>query len=151
MNRFRAALAANRYARIVCVAALVGVSLTAAAETPLTLAEAQRRALERSTQLRARQWAVDAAREMAIAAGQLPDPVAKLQINNLPINGEDAWSLTQDFMTMRSVGLMQEITRAEKRAARAQRFESEADKSTAERLADVATIRRDAALAWLDR
>ena len=151
MNRFLAAPAAQRYVRIVCVAALVGVSLTAAAETPLTLAEAQRRALERSTQLRARQWATDAAREMAIAAGQLPDPVAKLQINNLPINGEDAWSLTQDFMTMRSVGLMQEITRAEKRAARAQRFESEADRSTAERLAEVAAIRRDTALAWLDR
>lgn len=151
MKRFRAALAAHRYVRIVCAAVLVGVSSTAVAETPLTLAEAQRRALERSTQLRARQWAADAAREMAIAAGQLPDPVAKLQINNLPLDGEDRFSLTRDFMTMRSVGLMQEVTRADKRAARAQRFESEADRSAAERLADVAAIRRDTALAWLDR
>jgi len=151
MKRFRAALAAHRYVRIICAAVLVGVSSTAVAETPLTLAEAQRRALERSTQLRARQWAGDAAREMAIAAGQLPDPVAKLQINNLPLDGEDRFSLTRDFMTMRSVGLMQEVTRADKRAARAQRFESEADRSAAERLADVAAIRRDTALAWLDR
>jgi outer membrane protein TolC len=54
-------------------------------------------------------------------------------------------------MTMRSVGVMQEITRAEKREANAARFEREADKSAAQRIADIATIRRDSALAWLDR
>ncbi len=54
-------------------------------------------------------------------------------------------------MTMRSVGLMQEFTRAEKLAARAARFEREADRSAAERMADVAAIERDTALAWLDR
>ena len=38
--------------------------------------------------------------------------------SNLPINGEDRFSLTQDFMTMRSVGVMQEITRSDKLKAR---------------------------------
>jgi outer membrane protein TolC len=123
----------------------------AAANTALTLAEAQRLAVARSRQLVAQDSAVTASREMAVAAGQLPDPVATLGINNLPINGPDAWSVTRDFMTMRSVGVMQEFTRAEKREARTERFEREADKARAERDVSLAAIQRDTALAWLDR
>jgi outer membrane protein TolC len=125
-------------------------SATAAAAA-LTLPEAQRLAVARSRQLVAQDSAVTAAREMAVAAGQLPDPVATLGINNLPVNGPDAWSVTRDFMTMRSVGVIQELTRAEKREARTERYEREADKARAERNVSVAAIQRDAALAWLDR
>ena len=46
---------------------------------------------------------------------------------------------------------MQEFTRDEKRLARAERFEREAEKSVAERAARVVAIQRDTALAWLDR
>jgi outer membrane protein TolC len=127
------------------------VAASATAQAPLTLAEAQRRAVERSRQLAAQDSATMAAREMAVAAAQLPDPVATLGVNNLPVNGPDAWSTTRDFMTMRSVGVMQEFTREAKRRARAERFEREADKSLADRVASVAAIRRDTALAWLDR
>ena len=127
------------------------LSAASGAQAPLTLPEAQRRAVERSRQLVAQDSAVTASREMAVAAGQLPDPVATLGVNNLPINGPDAWSLTRDFMTMSSVGVMQEFTRTEKREARAERFEREAEKSLAERVASVAAIQRDTALAWLDR
>jgi outer membrane protein TolC len=88
---------------------------------------------------------------MAVAAAQLPDPVATLGIYNLPIDGPDAFSLTRDFMTMRSIGVMQEWTREEKRRAKADRFEREADRSLVERAARAATIRRETALAWLDR
>ena len=123
----------------------------AAAQAPLTLAEAQHRAVERSRQLVAQDSAITASREMAVAAAQLPDPVATLGINNLPINGPDSFSLTRDFMTMTSVGVMQEFTRAEKREARTERFEREAEKSVAERVASIAAIQRDTALAWLDR
>jgi outer membrane protein TolC len=122
-----------------------------AAEGPLTLAEALRQAILRSRMLSAQDYAVTASREMAVAAGQLPDPVATLGVNNLPINGPDAFSLTRDFMTMSSVGVMQEFTRSEKREARAERFEREAEKSLAERSASIAAIQRDTALAWLDR
>jgi len=123
----------------------------AEAQTPLTLADAQRRAVERSRQLVAQDAATTAAREMAVAAGQLPDPVATVGVNNLPVNGPDAWSLTRDFMTMSSVGVMQEFTREGKRQARAERFEREADKVLAEKAASVAAIQRGTALAWLDR
>jgi outer membrane protein TolC len=52
---------------------------------------------------------------------------------------------------MRQIGVMQEITRSDKRQARADRFEREAEKTLAEREATVAAIRRNTALAWLDR
>ena len=122
-----------------------------AADAPLTLPEAQRRAVARSQQLAGQDSAIAAAREMAVAAGQLPDPVLKLGIDNLPVSGEDRFSLTRDFMTMRRIGVMQELTRGEKRELRAQRFEREAEKSAAERAAAVASIERATALAWLER
>ena len=132
---------------------LAGVfaSVSTGAQVPLTLAEAQRRAVERSRQLVAQDSAVAASRQMAVAAGQLPDPVVKIGVENLPVDGSDRFSVTRDFMTMRQVGLMQELTRSEKREARAERFEREADKSLAERAANMAAIQRDTAVAWLDR
>ncbi len=145
----RAAL--QSIAALAALAVLCVSSLATAADAPLTLAESQRLAVERSRQLVGHDFAITASREMAAAAGQLPDPVATFGVNNLPINGSDAWSLTRDFMTMTSVGVMQEFTRADKREARAERFEREAEKSLAARTASVAAIQRDTALAWLDR
>jgi outer membrane protein TolC len=54
-------------------------------------------------------------------------------------------------MTMRRIGVMQELTRGEKRELRGQRFEREAEKSLAERTGAIAAIQRDTAVAWLDR
>lgn len=134
------------------LAALIGwANVVVAADVPLTLAEAQRRAVERSLQLTAQSAAESASREMAVAAGQLPDPALKLGLDNLPINGADQFSVTRDFMTMRRIGLTQEFTREEKRRLRAERFEREAEKTFAEKTATVAAIQRDTALAWLER
>ena len=66
------------------------------AETPLTLADAQRRAMEHSRQTSVQDAAVTASREMALAAGQLPDPVLTLGIDNLPIDGPDQFSTTRE-------------------------------------------------------
>jgi outer membrane protein TolC len=122
-----------------------------AADAPLTLAQARHLAIERSRQLAAQDHAVAASREMAVAASQLPDPVLKAGVDNLPVTGTDRFSLTNDFMTMRRVGVTQEITRAEKRRLRGNRFEREAEKSLAEKDVTAAGIERDTALAWLDR
>ena len=136
-----------RIAAVLCFVAFA----SAAHGQLLSLADAQRRAVERSRQLTAQDAAVLASREMAVSAGQLPDPVLKLGIDNLPVTGEDRYSLTRDFMTMRRIGVMQELTRGAKRDARAQRFEREAEKSLAEKDAALAVIQRESALAWLDR
>src|SRR5437763_9541789 len=150
MKKKSAAQAARQFALAIALALFAAKSSPAIADVPLTLAEAQRQAIARSQMLVAQDFAVRASREMAVAAAQFPDPVATLGINNLPVNGPDAWSVTRDFMTMRSVGVMQEITRADKREARAQRFQREAEKSLAEKSARIASIQRDTALDWLD-
>jgi outer membrane protein TolC len=122
-----------------------------AADAPLSLAEAQRRALARSQLLPAQDAAAAAAREMAVAAGQWMDPVLKLGLDNLPVSGPDAWSVNKDFMTMGRIGVMQEWLSADKRASRTARFEREADKAQVEKAAAQANIARDTALAWIDR
>jgi outer membrane protein TolC len=131
-----------------CAAA---VALDARAQAPLTLDAALRLAQDRSRQLPAQESAAAAARQMALAAGQLPDPVLKAGVNNLPIDGADRFSLTRDFMTMRSIGVMQEFTRDEKRKARSARFDREAEAAEAGRAAALANLRRDTAMAWLER
>ena len=132
---------------LLCSAAQAAPALT----LTLTLAEAQRRAVERSRQLAAQDSSVLAAREMAAAAGQLPDPVLRLGVDNLPVDGADQFSLTRDFMTQRRIGLAQEFTRDDKRQARSARYEREAERAQAEKSATVAAIQKDTALAWLDR
>ncbi len=129
---------------------LLPLSWAGAGEAPLTLAEAQRRALAHSRQLPAKEYAATAYRESAIAAAQLPDPVLKLGVDNLPASGPDRFNLNKDFMTMRRVGVMQEITREDKRRLRADRLTQTADKSLDEKDVVTAAIERDTALAWLD-
>lgn len=126
-------------------------SQTVPLTVPLTLSQAQQLAVARSHQLIAQDLAVTASREMAIAAGQLPDPVLKAGIDNLPINGPDRGSLTSDFMTMHRIGVMQELTRSDKRQLRAQRYDRAADKSLAEKSNLITSIQRDTAIAWLDQ
>src|SRR6185503_2796127 len=73
------------------------LSAAIAAEMDLSLAQAQQFALERSRLFSAKGYGVSASREMAVAAGQLPDPNFKVGIDNLPVNGSDRFSLSNDF------------------------------------------------------
>lgn len=124
------------------------------AQTTLTLADAQRIAVERSRQLVAQDASITAAREMAVAAGQLPDPTLKFGLDALPVTsapGVQAFNTTQDSFTMRRVGVMQEFTRDEKRKLRTERGERDAERAVAEKTLTLTNIQRDTALAWLDR
>lgn len=127
------------------------VSLDAHAQQALSLEQAMRLAQERSRQLAAQDAGATASRQMAVAAGQLPDPVLKTGLSSLPISGPDRFSFTRDFSTMATVGVVQEFTRADKRSARAGRFEREAEVAEAGRAVALANLRRDTAMAWLDR
>ena len=141
----------HRNALFLAAALVAAASASVLAQSsPLTLAEAQRRAVDRSRSLNAQDAAISASREMAVSAASLPDPVLKLQLQNVPIEGPDRYSLTSDPMTMRSIGVMQEWTSREKRDLRRARLEREADKTQAEKSASIAAIQRNTALAWLD-
>lgn len=140
----------TRLALAAAAAVILGTPAASSAQGALTLAEAQRLAVERSRSLAGQGFAVDAAREMAVAAGQYPDPVLSLSLESVPAQGPDRFTLSRDGMTMKRVGVMQELTSKEKRTLRSERYESEARKALAEREAILATIQRDTALAWLD-
>ena len=151
---FPALVAVFRLGRLSCrfaiCAALVFPSSSWSQQGPLTLLAAQQRAVKLSRQVAAKDYAVSSSRDMAVAAGQLPDPILRAGIDNVPVNGPDSLSLTNDFMTMRRIGVMQELTRSDKRQARSERFEREAEKGLAEKTSAVASVQRATALAWLD-
>ena len=66
-----------RTARAVIGVLLALATSATAAETSLSLAQAQGLAIQGSRQLPAQDFAITASRELAVAAGQLPDPVLK--------------------------------------------------------------------------
>ncbi len=135
-------------------ALLLGFALaneqSVAAADSLTLDQAQQRALERSRSLPAQDASVAAARELAVAAGRLPDPVLRAGIDNLPVSGSDRFNIGSDFMTMRRIGVMQELTASDKRRLRAAQMERTADKASAEKEVEIARIERETAQAWID-
>ena len=89
------------------VPALLAVAPACADTPPLTLETAVRHALHRSAAHQAAESATQASAEAAVQAGQLPDPMLKLGIDNLPVEGPDRWSISRDFMTMRRIGIEQ--------------------------------------------
>lgn len=131
----------------------LGIAHTAWASDhgPLELSVAVRAALARSRALSAQDAVARSAREAAVAAGQRPDPVLRLSLENLPIEGEDRFSTTRDFMTSKSVSLMQTLPSQAKRQSRTQRFETEAHLALATRAQRAVSVQRDTALAWLER
>ncbi len=133
----------------VLAAAMHSAAIAGAA--PLTLEAAQQRAVDASRKLVAKDHAAAASREMAVSARHLPDPVLSVGIDSLPLSGPDRYSLTGDFMTQRRIGLMQELTRGEKRRLRAERFEREAARSVEEKQVGAAEVQRDTAIAWFER
>lgn len=138
------------YHMVTMLCIFIALPLAALAQTPLSLEKALSLAIQRSTQFVAHDAASKAARDMGVAAGQLPDPILKLGVNNLPIDGADRFNLTRDFMTMRSIGVMQEFTREDKRKARRNRFEKEGELVNANRILTANNVRRNTAKAWLD-
>jgi outer membrane protein TolC len=135
---------------LAAAAALALASPPGAAEPALSLAQAQRAAVERSRSLAGQRHAVQASREMSVAAGQYPDPVLSFGLENVPAEGPDRFSLSAEPMTMRRIGVMQELTRKDKRTLRAERYEVEARRMQAEEASMTASIERDTAMAWFD-
>jgi outer membrane protein TolC len=142
---------AGRYRLTLLVLLLLCTPVAPArAAAPLTFDASLQMAVARSRQLAGLDAAVSASRELAVAARQLPDPVVKFGLDNLPTSGAERLSVSADSMTMRRIGVMQEFTRAAKRDRRAELFQREADKALAEKGAASAAIARATAMAWLD-
>lgn len=131
--------------------ALAAGTVAAQPGAPLSLDEALRLAEQRSAQLAAADRSIAAARDRAVAGAQLPDPVLRAGIDNVPLEGPDRYTLGRDFMTMRRIGLMQEFTGSDKRRLRRERGERAVAREQAVRAVSVAAMRREVATLWLDR
>ena len=118
---------------------------------PLSVSEAMQLAERSAPGLDARQASADMATAMSESVRALPDPKLKFGIDNLNFEGEDRFTTTRDFMTMRRIGISRDMPRAEKRELKSQRFQIEAQREAAMREDARLMVRRDAALAWIER
>lgn len=132
--------------------ALLSLASTAVFAQPaaLTLDDALQLSLNRAATIQSAGASIQASRELAIKADQLPDPLLKVGIDNVPVTGADRYSTTGDFMTMRRVGVEQEWVSSDKRAARAARAQRAVEMEHATYLETVADVREQTAKAWLN-
>jgi outer membrane protein TolC len=132
-------------------AALILASVSAyAQEAPVTLDAALQAATDRSAAMGAAQASVRASSEAAVRAGQLPDPMLKAGIDNLPVTGQQKFTIGQDFMTMRRIGIEQEWVSGDKRRLRSALANDVVDRERAGYLGQLVNTRQQTATAWLN-
>ncbi|MFL9912696.1 TolC family protein [Paraburkholderia sp. RL17-337-BIB-A] len=132
-------------------AALILASAAAySQEAPVTLDAALQAATDRSASMQAAQASVSASSEAAVKAGQLPNPMLAAGIDNLPINGPQAFTIGQNILTMRRIGIEQEWVSPEKRRLRSALANQVVDKERAGFLAQLVNVRQQTATAWLN-
>ncbi len=117
----------------------------------LTFEEALKLAESRAPQLKAQSANVASAEALKRSAGQLPDPRLELGIENLPVSGPEQYSLTQDFMTMKKIGLMQDFPNSEKRKAQVDAARAGADVAAMRMKIEELDVLRETAYAWIER
>ena len=118
---------------------------------PLSFDAAVALATQHASQIQMARARLDAERQAAIPAGELPDPKLDLAIDNFPVGGPARNSLTQDFMTMRRIGISQEMPNQDKREARVAAAQARIARSEFEQRATELMVQREAASAWIKR
>jgi outer membrane protein TolC len=139
-----------RAPRLALAAALSLVAMLAGAQTvTLTLEQALRLATQASSSNQAARASIEASGMAAARANQLPDPMLKLGIDNLPLSGQDKFSATGDSMTMRRFGIEQQWVSADKRQARQERAKRAVAMEQGAYLDNLGKVREEAGKAWL--
>jgi cobalt-zinc-cadmium efflux system outer membrane protein len=140
----------NDCTRAMLALALLNLGASACAD-PLSFDHALALAVRETPALRAEAAQVDAARQAAIPAGALPDPKMTLGLDNVPIEGSNAFSLSSEPMTMTKIGLMQEFPNEAKRDARVAVARGRIDLTEAQIRITRLTVLRETAIAWIAR
>jgi outer membrane protein TolC len=147
MLHLRPAPARGRCIAYALIALLSFVAPRVVVADNLTLAEAERIAVERDAVLRQLGAESQAMRERAIAESQLMDPKLRVGAVNVPV---DSFSLTAEDMTMVEVGVSQEFPAGGTRRLTRQKMEQSA--AAAEALAGDRrrTVMREVRRAWTE-
>jgi len=139
----------RRSPRLAVLAAAAFAFMCALQARAVTLEEALQRAEQQAPALAARRAAAEAALLQHTAAGRLPDPKLSVGVENYPVSGPDRFSWTREPMTMRRVGVMQDVPNRAKRAAQQASAHAAAEREQALLGAEQLAVRREAAAAWL--
>lgn len=121
-----------------------------AASPSLTLDAALQAAADRNTAIRAAQASVDASAQSIVSAGQLPNPKLTAGIDALPVSGDQGFTIGQNVLTMRRIGIEQEWVSSRKRALQSDLASRETEREQSGYLAQLAGVRERTAIAWLD-
>jgi outer membrane protein TolC len=121
-----------------------------AAAAPLSLDQAIDLAVQRSQATRSARAAAASAAETVRAAGQQPDPMLNVGMDNLPATGAQRFSPAAEDMTMKRIGLSQEWVSAEKRAAREAVASAMQRRQSAMEQVAAAQARLQAAMAYIE-
>lgn len=135
--------------RCVLAAALAVVMCSSAAADELSLDEATHLSLSDQPQLDAQRAAIRSARERAVSAAQLPDPVLIGGLSDLTVTGAERYTLSQESDTQFTLGLRQTFPGGDKRALRGARAEREAERLDAELEDQRRMVARETGMAWL--
>lgn len=147
--RFHGTVSTSRRIRMAVLATVLLAVVGAARAAPISFEQALMLAEQHSAALTARQAAADGAQQARTAAGLLPDPKLAVGVENFPVSGPERFSWNRDSMTMRRVGLMQDVPNAARRAAQREAADAKAARERALLEAERLAVRREAALAWL--
>ena len=132
-------------------ALLIGVTVVSAAHAqpslPLTLAEAEDRALASEPGRLSLEARAAALNERAVAATQLPDPQLRVGVNNYPLDGG---SFSREGMSHVLVGVQQKIPPGRTRSISAQRFEALASSTASRGVARGRDVLMAVRKSWLD-
>jgi len=125
------------------------VAQRAGAGASLSLDEAARIAVAHAPQVQANQYRIEAAQQDAVRAGRLPDPMLMAGISNLTVTGPQAFNAAADDMTMRQLGITQEIPSHTRRAAEKQVAEAGVQLANADEVSLRLATQEAAASAWV--
>ncbi|MFI8481548.1 TolC family protein [Pseudomonas sp. NPDC078700] len=138
-----------RYPGLRPLAWALAIGLTSNGAHALTLREAMRAAERDAPSLAAQAAEVEAARNDAIPAGELPDPKLLLGLQNFPINGPDSGELNAVPMTFTKIGVKQQMINSDKRKARVDSAHASVERASVKQQVERLKVRRETALAWI--
>ena len=114
-------------------------------DTALKLAE------QYAPTLRANSAQIEGAENMVSASGILPNPKLFVGLDNYPVSGDAAWSVTQEGMTMKKIGIMQDFPNRAKRLAEIELAKAELGSANAQTEILRIELRQKVASVWLKR
>lgn len=127
------------------IAAVPGIAFA----EPLSFDAALRQAAL-APSLMARTLDVESRQATRVSAGQLPDPKLGVDVDNFPVSGPPAFSLSEDSMTMARVGIQQDVPNLAKRHARQGRADADVTAAQAGRVVEARRVKVATASAWID-